>query len=87
MAEPRCAFGTQLLPDGRFLVCGGVDADGTPLESCELFDPAIEAFVPLPDVSIPGGRTGFGFVSLANELVLLVGGDGTDAEDAFLFNP
>ena len=61
-------------------------AAGETLESCELFDPAMEAFVPLPDVSIPGGRASFGLTTLSDGKLLLVGGDGGDAQVAYLFN-
>jgi hypothetical protein len=86
MTSPRCDFGMAELADGRTLICGGEDAAGETLESCELFDPAMEAFVPLPDVSIPGGRASFGLTTLSDGKLLLVGGDGGDAQVAYLFN-
>jgi hypothetical protein len=47
----------------------------------------VEAFVPLPDVVIPGGRSAFGVATLSDGKLLLVGGDGGDAQVAYLFNP
>jgi len=87
MASPRCDFAMAALDDGRFLICGGEDEDGEPIESCELFDPAVEAFVPLPEVEIPGGRSAFDIVTLTDGKLLLAGGDGSDAQVAYLFNP
>ncbi len=87
MAEARCDFSVTRLADDRFLVCGGVDAEGTPQESCELFDPQVEAFVPLPDVLVPGGRAAHGVVELEDGKLLLAGGDGNDAQAAYLYNP
>lgn len=87
MAEARCGFSLSPLADGRFLICGGEDAEGAPRESCELFDPSVEAFVPLPEVFVPGGRTAHGIVELSDGKFLLAGGDGNDAQAAYLFNP
>jgi len=87
MTAARDHVRSLTLDDGRVLVCGGYDTSGVPLSSCEAFDPATLAFVPLPDAVVPGGRADFGLVALDGGLVLLTGGEGEEAEASYLFNP
>lgn len=87
MAEPRQRFETLAVADQRIVVCGGSGVDDEPLPSCEAFDLATEAFSPLPDLVIPGGRSSYGAAVLESGLVLLVGGEGAEADTAYLYNP
>ncbi len=87
MVEARAGIEALALTDGRVLACGGVGSDGEPLDSCEAFDPGSEAFVPLPDLVLAGGRANLGLVALDPGLVLFVGGAGEQPTDAVLLNP
>lgn len=40
LAVPRAYHSAALMPNGKVLVCGGRDATGSPLSSCEWIDPA-----------------------------------------------
>jgi serpin B len=70
-----------VLGDGRVLVAGGVtrvstsDDPGTgpAIAATELYDPATDSWSAAP--SLPGGREGGTFVTLADQTVLLLGGD------------
>jgi N-acetylneuraminic acid mutarotase len=76
MSTTRTVGGTALLPDGRVLVAGGVDADGDVLSSTDVFDPATKAFTSGAAMAQP--RAGFGIASLANGNVLVAGGLGAE---------
>jgi hypothetical protein len=68
-------FGAQAarLGDTRdVLVLGGVDAQGQPLRSAELYDAASERFLGSVDMSIP--RSDFRAVTLRDGRVLVIGG-------------
>lgn len=49
---PRAYHTATLLPDGKVLVLGGVDQNGTVLRSAELFDPSTQSFAPLGDAGL-----------------------------------
>ncbi len=87
MTAPRQAFSALPVGDQRVVVCGGRDADDVSLESCEAFDLATEAFSPLPDAALPGGRSSYGMALLDTGLILVVGGEGDGAQTAYLYNP
>lgn len=87
MTEARRSFGAFGVGDQRVVVCGGADAADVSLESCEAFDLATEAFSPLPDAALPGGRSSYGTALLDNGLMLVVGGEGVGADTAYLYNP
>ena len=87
MTEARQRFETLAVADQRVVICGGTDAMDEPLESCEAFDLPTEAFSPLPDLALPGGRSSFGAVALQGGLLLVVGGEGAEADTAYLYNP
>ncbi len=44
MASARAFHTAVLLPDGRVVVLGGIDASGNPLDSVEIYDPATDQF-------------------------------------------
>ncbi|RMG10088.1 MAG: hypothetical protein D6731_18305 [Planctomycetota bacterium] len=70
-------FGAEaVVAGGSVLVLGGLDADGAPLASCELYDPARDAFVPFASLLNP--RSDFAAVRLRDGSVLVVGGFGPE---------
>lgn len=42
----RRESGSCLLADGRVFICGGIGGDGSPLDSCEIYDPETGLFTP-----------------------------------------
>ena len=87
MTVARGGVRALALGDGRVMACGGLGPDDTPLSSCELFDPATQAFAPLPDAVLSGGRSDFGLVALDSGLFLVLGGEGEEAGVSYLYNP
>lgn len=72
MASTRYLPTATLLPSGLVLVAGGFDANGKPLSSAELYDPATRTFLPTGDMNV--GRGGAAAAHLPNGQVLIVGG-------------
>jgi hypothetical protein len=77
MTSARAVHTATALPDGRILLVGGYDADGTVLSSTEFFDPATGAVTRGPDLSHP--RAGHAAVVVEERLVLVGGSDGEAA--------
>ncbi|MFB3915173.1 MAG: kelch repeat-containing protein [Terriglobales bacterium] len=71
MSTARTGAAAVLLPDGRILITGGVDASGAPLAGAEYFNPD-GSFSPAPPMSTP--RTGHAAVWLLTGEVLVIGG-------------
>lgn len=87
MQGPRNASASEMLSDGRVLICGGSDAAGNLLRSAEMFDPATNKFERLADMNV--ARAGHTATRLADGTVLIVGG-GTESfatADVELFDP
>jgi hypothetical protein len=80
MAEQRFEHTATLLPNGLVLVAGGKSggADGVPLASAELYDPASGRF--LPTGRMAAGRASASAILLGDGRVLVAagGGDGFD---------
>jgi serpin B len=83
MMRPAANRSAILLGDGRVLVAGGVgqsgaaggDSSGSPaIADAELYDPASGTWT--ATMALPAAREGGSFVTLADQTVLLVGGDG-----------
>ncbi|HXN01722.1 MAG TPA: kelch repeat-containing protein [Candidatus Dormibacteraeota bacterium] len=76
MHTPRSFHTATLMPDGRVLVVGGVEASGVlsgeVLASAELYDPGTNAWAPAPPLSI--ARAKHVAILLANQDVLVLGG-------------
>ena len=69
-----------VLPDGRVLIIGGMDRNGQPLSSVELFVPGVGFVIERP---LNVARTGHVAVPLCDGTVLVVGG----ADGAELYTP
>jgi Kelch motif/Galactose oxidase, central domain len=76
MRTPRSFHTATLLPDGRVLIVGGVEATsdmlGKVLASAELYDPALDAWSLTAPLS--AGRAKHVAVLLSNHQVLVIGG-------------
>src|SRR5262245_41236235 len=69
----REAHTATLLPDGKVLVTGGFDANGTRLASAELYDPATGAWSVISSMATP--RAWHFAFPLSTGSVLVVGGE------------
>lgn len=72
MHARRADHTATLLPDGRVLIAGGMVENGVFLDSAELFDPAKQTFIPLPNMR--SRRVGHSATLLPNGKVLIAGG-------------
>lgn len=69
---PRSLHTSTQLPDGTWLIAGGVNANNDPQATCELYDPVTDTFTPIVSMGTP--RTGHTATLLANGKVLVTGG-------------
>ncbi|MBN2242923.1 MAG: hypothetical protein JW793_09560 [Acidobacteria bacterium] len=82
---PRAGHTASLLPDGRVLLAGGVDAGGF-LASAEVYDPASESFTPVGDMTL--ARYEHTATALPDGKILLAGGNCVSSTDsAEIFDP
>ncbi|MEV6849093.1 DUF6603 domain-containing protein [Actinoplanes sp. NPDC051411] len=80
---------TTLLGDGRVLIAGGRDVDGTALDSAELYDPATNAWSRLPG-RLGSARFGHTATVITGGRVLVAGGTGASGsalDTVELFDP
>ncbi|MGB2716354.1 MAG: kelch repeat-containing protein, partial [Vicinamibacterales bacterium] len=87
LTQGRAWHTSTILPDGRVLIVGGIDARGRALGSAEIFDPALQTF---QTISIPNltPRARHSATLLTDGRVLIAGGsDGDLLDDAELWNP
>jgi len=68
----RALFTTVRLNDGRMLVTGGVNALGAVTSSCEIYNPATNAFTPAANMN--NIRAGHAAVTMADGRVMVAGG-------------
>jgi hypothetical protein len=72
MTTPRSLHTCTRLPNGQWLLTGGVQQTNDPQASCELYDPATDSFVATAPMGTP--RTGHTATLLPNGKVLVTGG-------------
>ncbi len=79
MTQQRRGHTATLLSNGKVLVAGGLDAYGSPLKTCEIYDPSTSTFAQVPQLmSLP--RATHTATALAGG-VLLVSGKSADFYD------
>lgn len=87
----RAQHTATMLPTGKVLVAGGVDARGVATATAELFDPSVNRWSEAPPLSVP--RTQHTATLLPDGRVLVVGGfhgrdlDGETLASAEIYNP
>ena len=81
MIQVRAGHCAALLMSGEVLIAGGHDANGSPLKTAELFDPATQNFTATGDLN--QARTGATATLLPTGKVLIAGGQ--DGSGALLF--
>jgi N-acetylneuraminic acid mutarotase len=91
MTIPRSSHTATLLPDGRVLVAGGLQAAGGPVQnSAEIYNPRTNAWSAAAN-NMTSARFGHTATLLPNGMVLLAGGQsgvgGTLTDTCDLFNP
>ena len=69
---PRSLHTTTALPNGTWLIAGGVNATNDPQATCEIYDPVLDVFTPVAPMGTP--RTGHSATLLASGKVLVTGG-------------
>ena len=72
MSVERAVHTATLLPDGRVLIAGGMDATGVCHAACEIFDPATGTLAPTAPMSTE--RAGHSATLLPDGRVLVAGG-------------
>ena len=78
-----------LLPTGKVLLAGGLDANGSVVASCEIFDPTLQTYGSLYAWNLKAARSGHRAELLPNGKVLVVGGvdaTGASVDSAELFD-
>lgn len=72
LTTPRSMHTATLLPNGRWLLAGGVNASNDPQPSCEVYDPTTDTFAAVASMGTP--RMGHTATLLNNGKVLVTGG-------------
>jgi len=72
LSTPRSMHTATLLPNGTWLIAGGVDGANDPQPTCEVYDPFADTFTPVASMNTP--RMGHTATLLANGKVLVTGG-------------
>jgi WD40 repeat protein len=84
-ARPLSQHTATLLPNGKVLIAGGVDATNpnltTATATAEIYDPATGAFSPTGNMT--AARTGHTATLLANGRVLITGGSGLSTAEVY----
>lgn len=79
MSTARALHSAVRLNDGRVLLIGGADQNGTVLSSCEIYDPTTNSFTPTGAMGTP--RILHGASILADGRVMVAGGTSTLTPD------
>lgn len=69
---PRSLHTATALPNGTWLIAGGVNQNNDPQATCEVYDPALDVFTPVATMN--SARMGHTATLLANGKVLVTGG-------------
>jgi hypothetical protein len=88
MAGPRIAHTATLLNNGKVLVAGGTDANGSPVATAEIYDPTTGTFSTTGNMAT--ARAHFAATLLANGKVLVTGGldtSGNPLATAEIYDP
>lgn len=86
MATARAQHIAILLPNGKVLVAGGIDASGEPVASAEVYDPTSNTWAPIDRMTT--SRSNFTATLLGDGRLLAIGGCGTTCrESAELYDP
>lgn len=72
LTTPRSIHTTTLLPNGRWLITGGVNTNNDPQASCEVYDPVADVFTAVAPMNTP--RMGHTATLLPSGKVLVTGG-------------
>ena len=72
LTTPRSMHTSTLLPNGKWLLTGGVNVQNDPQSSCEIYDPVLDVFTAVASMATP--RMGHTATLLANGKVLVTGG-------------
>jgi len=81
LATGRYRHSATLLPDGRVLILGGIDAAGATLASAELYDPKAETFTTIGTMSYPRYR--HSAYLMDDGRVIIAGGDASGVIEIF----
>ncbi|MFY9343447.1 MAG: kelch repeat-containing protein [Planctomycetota bacterium] len=72
LTAPRSMHSATLLPNGKWLIAGGVNATNDPQATCEVYDPVLDTFTAVAAMGTP--RMGHTATLLGNGKVLVTGG-------------
>ncbi|MGA8598003.1 MAG: Ig-like domain repeat protein [Bryobacteraceae bacterium] len=78
LATARAGHTATLLPDGKVLIVGGVDANGSSLSSAELYDPATGTFSSAGNLQTPRSYHSASLMRATPTQVVVYGGYTTD---------
>ncbi|MBI3449343.1 MAG: hypothetical protein HY049_10565 [Acidobacteria bacterium] len=74
LVSPRAGHTATTLLDGRVLVCGGTDVADPSDDGCEIYDPALNAWIPVNPMPDAPDRKEATAVRLSDGRVLIAGG-------------
>jgi hypothetical protein len=72
LSAPRSMHTATPLPNGKWLLAGGVNSNNDPQASCEVYDPILDVFTPVASMTTP--RMGHTATLLPNGKVFVSGG-------------
>lgn len=90
MTTARAGHSATWLPDNRVIIVGGRTTGGTYPLTCEIYDPATNAYTSIASLPAGQGREGHTTTLLPNGQILVAGGRGTSATtplEALTYDP